>query len=217
MGLSVLVHLLIPELNSPKLDVLIEGMANSLIYLFLYMVIILLLQTTIFYRINAIITQSDRGNFEALLQAIKKLLPIILATWLYTLLVILGLTVLIPGLILAVSLRFFTPLILFENATVFKALQRSHQLVWGNWWQTATILMVPLLVSMFFSVIASAIIEVSFEATLAQEQVHLIMQLAYLVVEKLFNPFFYTIVLLQYYDLKQRNKHLEQRDKYFVA
>jgi hypothetical protein len=207
-ALSVLLYWLIPELNSPNFTILINAMADSMPYLFIYMIIMLLLQTAIFYRINAIITQSDMGNFDALLQAGKKLLPIFLATWLYTFLVGIGLMIIIPGILFAVSLRFFTPLILFDNATVFQSLQRSHQLVWGNWWRTAIILMVPLVISMSIGVIASTVADGIFADKLMT-------QFTYLTVDKLFNPLFYAIILLQYYDLKRSQN--EPVEKHFVA
>jgi len=207
-ALSALLYWLIPELNSPDMVILMNAVADSMPYLFLYMMIMLLLQTAIFCRLNAIITQSDRGNFDALLQAGKKLLPIFFATCLYMFLVAIGLMVLIPGMLFAVSLRFFTPLILFENATVFQSLQGSHQLVWGNWWRTASILMVPLVFSMFIGVVASVVASGIF----ADKWLG---QVVYMVVDKLFNPLFYAVMLLQYYDLKRCQS--EPVEKHFVA
>ncbi len=204
-ALSVLLYWLIPELNSPDMTILINAMADSMPYFFLYIIIMLLLQTAIFYRINAILTQSDRGNFDALLQAGKKLLPIFLATWLYTFFIVIGFMVIIPGILFAVSLRFFTPLILFENVTVFQSLQRSHQLVRGNWWRTALILMVPLVISMFIGVIATTVASGIFADKWLE-------QVTYLTMDKLFNPLFYAIMLLQYYDLQS-----EPVEKHFVA
>lgn len=216
-ALSSLLYLLIPELNSPDVVILINTMTNYLPYLLLYVVMMLFLQTAIFCRINAIITQSDMGNIDALLQASKKLLPIFLATWLYTFLVGIGLMLLIPGVIFAVSLRFFTPLILFDNATVINSLQRSHQLVWGKWWQTAIVLMVPLLISMTIGVMATLMVEGIMSAIIAEQELNLLMQITYLTVDKLFNPLFYAIILLLYYDLKGENRLNERVEKQFVA
>lgn len=217
-ALSALLYWHIPELNYPDMVILINAMANSMSYFFFYIIVMLLLQTAIFYRINAIITQSDLGNFDALLQSAKKLLPIFLATWLYTFLVGFGLMVLIPGIILAVSMRFFTPLILFDNATVFDSLKRSHILVWGNWWRTANVLLMPLLISMFIALIASVAVQGIFTSLVAEDQINWLVQMTYMTVDKLFNPLFYAIILLQYYDLKQRNnKQPIQDEKYFVA
>ncbi|RKZ53627.1 MAG: hypothetical protein DRR08_27215 [Candidatus Parabeggiatoa sp. nov. 2] len=217
--LSALLHLLIPELNSPQPAVLIAAVMDSLIYLFLYVVLMLLLQAAIFYRLSAILTQSDMGNVDALLQAVKKWLPILLATWLYTFLCGVGLLVIIPGIILAVSLRFFIPLILFDNATVLESLQRSHQLVWGNWWHTAIVLTIPLLIIISVGVMSSAIVEgiLTLSTGFAKEQINLLIQITYGTVDKLLSPLFYAIILIQYYDLKRRNKQQGYVEKHFIA
>jgi len=131
--LSILLHLYMPQLNTLEYTVIIATMIDTSFYVFLYMVAVLILHTAIFYRLGAIINQFDGGNFDALLQGIKKLLPILLATGFYTFFVGIGLMIVIPGVILAVSLRFFTPLILFEDATVIESLQRSHKLLSHNY------------------------------------------------------------------------------------
>ena len=203
--LSVLLHWWMPELNSPDPKILMAVVMNSPLYLFSYTVAIIILHTAIFYRISLLSTQSDKGNFDALLHGVKKLLPILLATWLYTLLVGLGLILLVFGVILSVSLRFFTPLIILEEVDVLNALQRSHQLVWGNWWRTTAILMVPLLISISGGVMLSGIVEgiLMSSTTFSQDQISLLVQSAYIMVDKLLTPLFYAIMLIQYYDLKR--------------
>jgi hypothetical protein len=218
ISLSILLHLLIPELNSSEPEVTIAAVMDSMVFLFLYMIAMLVLHTAIFYQIGAIISHSDKGSFDALLQALQKLLPIFLATWLYAFLVGIGLMVVIPGIFFAVSLRFFTPLILFENATVHEALQQSYQLVRGNWWQTAAILTVPLFAAMFISVMLSGIVEgfLMSSTTMIKDNVNFWIQIIYLTVDKLFNPLFYAIILMQYYDLKRRSKQ-HGFEKQFIA
>ncbi len=218
--LSVLFQVYVmANLAPPDSGILITVTKESLIYIPLYMVAMLVLQTAIFYRIGTILTQSDRGNFDALLEGVKQLLPIFLATWLYTFLFGVGLIVIIPGVILAVSLRFFTPLILFDKATVFESLHRSHRLVWGNWWHTAIVLMIPLLISASVGILASTVVEqiLVLSATFAQEQINLYMQITYLTVDKLLTPLFYAIMLVLYYDLKRRSKQPERFEKQLIA
>jgi len=216
--LSSLFHLVMPDLNSLEYTVIITTMMDSFVYAFLYMLITLVLHTAIFYRIGAMINQFDMGNLEALSQSIKKLGPIFLATGFYTFLVGIGLMAfVIPGAILAISLRFFTPLILFEDATVIDSLQRSHKLVWDNWLRTAIILSIPLSFTMFVGLTFSGFVEDLFTTTFVKEQVELLMQLTYLTIDRLLTPFFYAIILLQYYDLKRRTQTPDLDEKYFVA
>jgi len=203
--LSAMLHLIVPELNSPEPEVLIAAMTDSVVYLFFYAIAMLILQTAIFYRIGMIFTQSDTGNVPALLQGVKKLLPIVLATWLYTFLFGAGLLILIPGILFAVSLRFFTPLILFDNATVLESLLHSHKLVWGNWWHTAMVLLIPLMMIFSMALLSSIIVEIvlSSSTALATEQINLVIQISYKIVDKLLNPLFYAMIVVQFYELKR--------------
>ena len=217
--LSVMLHLIVPELNSPDPAVVIEALTNSVVYLFFYAVAMLILQAAIFYRIGMIFTQSDSGNIPALLQGVKKLLPIVLATWLYTFLFAAGLLILVPGILFAVSLRFFTPLILFDNATVLESLQHSHKLVWGNWWHTAMVLLIPLTMIFSVALLSSMIVEtiLNSSTTLAAEQVNLVIQITYKIVDKLLNPLFYALIVVQFYELKRLNQSHRQVENQLIA
>ncbi len=217
--LSAMLHLIVPELNSPEPAVVIEALTNSVFYLFFYAVAMLILQAAIFYRIGMIFTQSDSGNIPALLQGVKKLLPIVLATWLYTFLSAVGLLILIPGILFAVSLRFFTPLILFDNATVLESLQHSHKLVWGNWWHTAMVLLIPLTMIFSVALLSSMIVEtvLNSSTTLAAEQVNLVIQITYKIVDKLLNPLFYALIVVQFYELKRLNQSHRPVENQLIA
>jgi hypothetical protein len=215
--LSILLHLHLPQLVSFEATVIIASMMDSWLYIFLYMLVALLLHTAIFYRIGAIINQFDMGNLDALLQAIKKFKPIFLATAFYTFLVTIGFMVVVPGIIFMVSLRFFTPLILFEDATVIDSLQQRHKLVWKNWFRTAIVLAIPVFFSMSVAGMLSGVVEELFSTTLAKEGVLFLMQITSLSADRLLLPFFYTVILLLYYDLKRRTKQYSQDEKHFIA
>jgi hypothetical protein len=217
---KILLHVTIPELNSPEPAILASAVMDSIIYLFFYLLLLLLLQAAIFYRINAIMTQSDFGNLEALLQGLKKLLPLFLATWLYYFLIGIGLFALIvPGIFLAIALAFFIPLLLFDNAPVFNSFKHSYQLVAGNWGRTVLILAFPFLFSISVGIFLTVIVEniLNFSTTLAPEQINEFLQLTYITVDKLLNPLIYTFILVQYNDLKQRKKPFSPVNKQFIA
>ena len=214
--LSILLHLHLPPLTS-DVTVIIASMMDSFHVVCLYLLVALLLHTAIFYRIGAIINEFDMGNFDALLQAIKKFSPILLATVFYTFLVTIGFMVVVPGIIFIVSLQFFTPLILFEDAPVIESLQRSHKLVWENWFRTAIVLAIPFFFSMSMVGMLSGVVEELFRTTLVKEEILLLMQITSLSVDRLLLPFFYAVILLLYYDLKRRTKQYSQDEKHFIA
>ena len=67
---------------------------------------------------------------------------------LFTLAVMIGtLLLIIPGLILMVSLLLCFPTALFDRQGPGFRLTESHRLVWGNWWRTAAILSVGLIIA----------------------------------------------------------------------
>ena len=77
----------------------------------------------------------------------KKLLPVIVGWFLYGLAMVGGFILLvIPGIYLSVSLSMFTLCILLEEDGVIESLRHSFRLIWGNWWRTAIIGTVVLIV-----------------------------------------------------------------------
>ena len=77
----------------------------------------------------------------------RRLLPVILASLLYGLAVLGGsLLVIIPGIIVWLSLAFYALCITLEGDGIIESLRHSHRLVWGNWWRTAMIGSVVLVV-----------------------------------------------------------------------
>lgn len=96
-------------------------------------------------------------------RGLRKVLPVLLATLCYSLLCGLGLVLLVvPGVILMLSLIFYWFLILFEDAGIGESLSASHRLVWGNWWRTATVVTVAMLVYFAPQMILGAIAGVAF-------------------------------------------------------
>jgi hypothetical protein len=85
---------------------------------------------------------NECSNGLALKVGLVKLLYMVIAFILVSIVVGLGFTVIIPGFILIVTLWFTYYLVILENANPFRAMGRSHQLVWGNFWRTMVVLSV---------------------------------------------------------------------------
>ena len=72
--------------------------------------------------------------------ALRRIIPVVLATILFSLAMMVGfLLFIIPGLILWVSLIFYSLCIVLEDDGILESLRHSHRLVWGNWWRTSVI------------------------------------------------------------------------------
>lgn len=208
MVVSYLPNLLIPELNSNKIEVLQQGMQSFFIYMPVYLLAIVILHAIIIGRLQSLAEQAHHETTNtATNQALRKAFPLFIATLLYSFFISVGLMLMIlPGVFIAITLAFYIPCILFENQTGIKSLTMSHRLVSGHWWHTAATLLIALL---FFLSLSSLIgqLFVSILGVMVTEVSPLTSQLVYIICASLINPVFHAVVLLQYRDLKIRHGH----------
>ena len=143
----------------------------------------------------------------SLMVGLKRLLPMIVAFILYMLVVSLGMVLLvIPGLILMLTLMFFSVAMVLDDQGMISSLRRSHRLVWGNWWRTATVLTVPmviLIVVMMGMGFVLGFLGALLSAPEVPEVVNLLLQA---VVNAFTQPLFYAIIVVQYQDLILRKE-----------
>jgi len=98
-------------------------------------------------RIGGIAYGQDLSFRACMASGLRCLFPVIVASILYMLALMGGFILLIvPGMILWLSLAFYALCIVLEGDGVLESLKHSHRLVWGNWWRTAIIGTVVLVV-----------------------------------------------------------------------
>jgi hypothetical protein len=164
-----------------------------------------------YLKIAAIGTGGDLGIGAALQASLARLPALFLMVILFTLALMLGtLLLLIPGLILMVSLVLCFPTALFDGKGPVSALTESHRLVWGNWWRTAVMLTVGLIIIVVIYVVAGLIVgivaplliggEAEDAALFALVSVLLIVVFMSL----LLTPFYISLATAIYWDLKLR-------------
>jgi hypothetical protein len=122
----------------------------------------------------------------------------------------------IPGIILSISLVFYSALIINDNESIFSSLKSSHRLVWGNWWRTATVFLVPMF---FFFVIYTGLLMIfglsgwagGFDGDMQSMMAYLVAFST--VMSAIGMPMVYSILLVQLHDLKLRKqgRDLEER------
>ncbi|MGR9053477.1 MAG: YciC family protein [Gammaproteobacteria bacterium] len=153
------------------------------------------------YRLDNVANEIEDNFGEALAAGFRKFPTMLLASILYTLACGLGFVLLvIPGLILSLSLIFYPFLIIVEEESAFEALKSSHKLVWGNWWRTMGVFMVPgvvlFIVFMMLGILAGLF--ASAEPGISWvDVVNNLMMVIYM-------PFLYGLGYTQYQDLKLR-------------
>ncbi|MBL8266220.1 hypothetical protein [Steroidobacter sp.] len=148
----------------------------------------------------------------ALKVAARRLGPMVLATFLALLAVVIGIALLlVPGLILLVTLMMYMLLLLFEDKSAVESLTASHNLVWGNWWRSSAILTVALiLVLVIFAAIGFVAVIAAPFADLAVGDIVVAAMIGELVFNLAFNvllmPFFTAVMIALYWDLKLRKE-----------
>lgn len=208
MLVSYLPNLLIPELNSNKIEVLQQGMQFFFMYMPVYLLVIVILHAVIIGRLQALSEQAhDETINTAAHHALRKALPLFVATLLYSFFISVGFMLMVlPGIFVAVTLAFYIPCILFEKQTGIKSLTMSHRLVSGHWWHTAATLLIALLFFLSLSSLTGQML-VSVLTFIGMDVSPLTAQFIYIICTSFINPVFHAVVLLQYRDLKIRHGH----------
>ena len=166
-----------------------------------YGIATIILYAAMISRIDNLVHEKDDSIAGAIALGLKKLPSMLLASVLYTLALIVGsLLLVIPGLILSLSLAFFAYLLILENEGAYQSLKSSHKLVWGNWWRTATVFMVPGIVIMIVFVLIGIIAG----ATGSLDQEFGIFDVITNLFAAIYMPYFYCLAYVQYRDLKLR-------------
>ena len=122
-------------------------------------IVSIILYNAILSRVGEVAKGGDGDLYDSLILGIRKALPVFIAAILYTLAISVGfLLLVIPGLILMVTLLFFQVLIVVDDEGIIASLKLSHNLVWGNYWRTTAVILVP------FFIIYALVMVVAFAA-----------------------------------------------------
>ena len=153
------------------------------------------------------IAQNSRyGVGKCLAFVAPRVITLVLALIMYMIAVAIGTVLLvIPGLILMVSLYMFLPAIVLDGKSSFESLTYSHKLVWGNWWRTAAIATIAvIMIYVLFLLVGLAIglvmIVTGFDPVIA----FLLEAVVTLLSGLLVTPFFVALYLEIYRELKMR-------------
>lgn len=126
-------------------------LANLFVWLSLFVV---MLYTTCYMAVYAKSPDGIVKSSDVWPKVFGAILPVFAASILYSILVIIGsIFCLIPGIIVAVYLYFYMYAYIVEETGVVESLQRSYELVKGNWWVTLGYLIVFGIISFILSLI----------------------------------------------------------------
>ena len=183
-------------------------------------VVSIILYNAMLARVGYVASGAGGDLYDALIVGIRKLLPVFVAAILYTLAVSVGfLLLVIPGLILMITLLFFQVLIVIDDEGIIASLKKSHGLVWGNYWRTTAVILIPVFI-VYALIMVVAIAAGFFTAINQPEMIEGQMQMSFglvdivmAVVSVLVVPFLDAIFIVHVNDLKLRKSgsDLEQR------
>jgi len=107
-----------------------------LFFAFIVTVFSMIFLATLLHWIYALIKAKEAALSASFSVVRSKFLTLLIASFLYYLIVSLGILLIIPGIIFVVFLLFYMASILFDDAGIFSSLGHSWRLVRGHWWQT---------------------------------------------------------------------------------
>ena len=156
------------------------------------------------------IAGGDSGGSSAIGTALGRLPLLVVLTILTVLAIGIGMLLLIiPGIILSVSLMAAVPIFMLEDKGPVSSLTSSHRLVWGHWWRTLLILIVGGVIALVMWFVMS-FIAAAIAPFLAGESTELEIALAAVIgialIGVVLAPFFVSLVLNIYWDLKLRRE-----------
>lgn len=143
----------------------------------------------------------------ALDRGLERLPTAIVSSLLYGVIVVVGLVLcLVPGIVFMLSMSFALPAIALDDKAAIESLSYSHRLVWGEWWHTASVLgiglLVPLLVGSLGPSIGVAI--AGMLVTSDPERLLIVETVLTAVASFLIAPYVLALMLEVYRDLKLR-------------
>jgi hypothetical protein len=186
------------SMDQAQVAVMTEAMPKLLLFMLLDMIIMWTVYGAMLYRIDNAVHDRADDLVSPLLAAVKKIPALIIASILYFIAVMLGSILIIPGIIFMVSLMFCWVLVIVEDLGGFEALKTSHRLVWGDWWRTNLVFFLPIIgMVVLFGVMGGVMGIIISPASPA-------FSFIFGLIGTLLAPYLYSLIYLQYHDLKLR-------------
>jgi hypothetical protein len=157
---------------------------------------------TSMHRIYQLATQSQIDLKESLLFIKRKCIVLFTNQILVTLATIIFFaSFIIPGILLGIFLLLCIPLILFEEAGIFSSIKQSCSLVWGNFWHTFFVTLIPIVGMIPINIL----LNYTSQSTLS---IKLLGIAGTGIIDGfILTPIFWTAILLLFHELKARKKN----------
>jgi len=172
----------------------------------------LIFQIVIIHRINNFAHDTSTSTSESFQLGLKIFLPMLLATILNALILVVGMILLIiPGIAMAIYLMLFPVAMVTESYGPMDALKRSMELVKQNWWRSFLIVSVVMVV---YSIIYS-VIGIGFGISMAVNPPEDVTDYAFwldvigAVIGTILGPLAFSMLITLFHDLKIRHEAVD--------
>lgn len=162
-----------------------------------------------FRAISAAYLGERAGVGESLRYGLGRLLPLIVAYILFTIIFVIGFVALIiPGIWLATKLSMTFPAVVFERKGPFGAIGRSWSLTGGNFWRTLGTLVVVFLIAFVLQLVLGGVVGGILGASDSTSEltVAIVLTLVNLITLALTYPLWAAVTTVLYYDMRVRNE-----------
>ena len=203
---SVVAELILAQAITTESIGLGTMIATYLVFLFLSVA----LYGAILVRMGGLAAGKAMTFGQAFAIGVRRIPKLSLVGLLYVLVVLLGTVALvIPGIVLGLTLYFAVPAALLDNEGITESLSRSHRLVWGNWWRTATVMSVPFVIYLALYIglftIFGTMVALSGEVS-GNVSAMVVLYGGQIIVTAAGLPLIYAVTITQYHDLKLRKE-----------
>lgn len=185
-------------------------MGFLLVYIIVLLIVSIAVYGAVIFQYGSIAAGQPVSIMDSFKRGLRCSPRIIAAAILFMIAFMLGSVLLIiPGIILSLSLSLFSTAIVLDDKKVVDSLKFSHSLVWGNWWRTATIYMVPVFIMtalymILFMIFGFGIAAAGGPGAETALQGIFIMNILIALINAVIGPLFYSITVVVYHDLKLR-------------
>lgn len=161
--------------------------------------------TGLILRLYYLCYEVPNSFFKSLKYALLKLIPVLLLTILYSLIILSGtMLLIIPGMILSITLMFSFIILITDNQNILQTLTSSHRLVSGHWRHTTLCMSIPLLLNLTLSSFAVFLFLNLLSLQLNIIAIYVFMFIVNLIIQALLVPLTFSIALVLFHDLKHR-------------
>ncbi len=117
---------------------------NALLISTVFFLIWSFLRTALMVHMHYFALNRQKNFLKSITTSLKKLIPVTIASIIYEILTVASVFLFIlPAIFLGILLFMYLPLIVFEKESIIQSFIKSAKLVYGTWWETFFIMVIP--------------------------------------------------------------------------